>query len=50
MTRRRKVGMKYELHTDWQRINLMYDLMHHACSPVELTIGYDINYNTIRNM
>ena len=28
----------------------MYDLMHHQCSPVELTIAYDINYNTIRNM
>ena len=42
--------MKYELHTDCQRINLMYDLMHHSCSPVELTNAYDINYNTIRNM
>ena len=49
-TRKRKAGMKYELHTDKQRVNIMYDLMHHDRSPVELTIEYDINYNTIRNM
>ena len=48
--RKRKVGMKYELHTDKQRVNIMYELMHHDRSPVELTIAYDINYNTIRNM
>ena len=48
--RKRKMGMKYDLHTDSQRINLMYDLFHHQSSHVELTIAYDINYNTIRNM
>ena len=28
----------------------MYDLMHHSSSPVELTVAYDVNYNTIRYM
>lgn len=49
-SRKRKICHKYKLHTDQQRIDLMYDLMHHNSSHVELSIQYDINYTTIRNM
>ena len=32
-----KQSMKYELHTDLQRINLMFDMMQHRLSPTLLT-------------
>lgn len=48
--RKSKIGMKYDLHTDFQRINLIFDITHHKLSPAQLTTTYGINYNTIRNI
>lgn len=45
-----KVGMKHEQHSDAQRIDLIYDLVHHDMPPNELTSLHQINYNTIRNI
>ena len=42
--------MKYELHSDSQRIRLIYDIVVHGMGPNELSELYNINYNTVRNI
>jgi len=42
--------MKYELHSDSERIRLMFDIIVHGMGPNELSELYNINYNTVRNI
>ena len=46
----RKTGQRYDLQTDEQRINILYDLLHLERSASDVTNSYDTNYNTVKNI
>jgi len=48
--KRRKTGQTYDMQSDEQRINILYDLLHLEKNAADLSKSYDVNYNTVRNI